>query len=357
MSLKALNVENLANFDLNSRLFELERHMTSIYHEFGFDQLADWMRKNGLKRWADILPDQATDGLSQKRFGDLKNWLSALHSMPEVGTTKFIPGASVCVEANHLNNRESEQLQAALEGLIPWRKGPYDLCGTYIDTEWRSDWKWDRLKEAIKPLEGRLVLDVGCGNGYHMWRMLEQNPARVIGIDPSPRFSVQFEMVKRLAGKSLPIDLVPTTLEAVPSNLEAFDSVFSMGVLYHRREPVEHIRELKGCLRPGGELLLESLIVASDDADALVPDGRYAKMRNVWILPSIKMMKAWLEDAGFINVRMVNESTTTIKEQRSTDWMRFESLPDFLDPKDPNKTIEGYPAPRRGIVLAEKPLK
>ena len=42
---------------------------------------------------------------------------------------------------------------------------------------------------------------------------------------------------------------------------------------------------------------------------------------------------------------------TTVEEQRSTDWMTFESLADFLDPNDANKNVEGHPAPLRDIFI------
>jgi tRNA (mo5U34)-methyltransferase len=52
---------------------------------------------------------------------------------------------------------------------------------------------------------------------------------------------------------------------------------------------------------------------------------------------------------------MVDISTTSIEEQRSTEWMKFESLKDFLDPEDPSKTVEGHPAPIRAVFVAEAP--
>ncbi|MEW8068099.1 MAG: DUF1698 domain-containing protein, partial [Candidatus Thiodiazotropha endolucinida] len=45
---------------------------------------------------------------------------------------------------------------------------------------------------------------------------------------------------------------------------------------------------------------------------------------------------------------------TTIEEQRATEWMRFESLADYLDPADRSLTIEGYPAPRRAVFVARQ---
>ena len=218
----------------------------------------------------------------------------------------------------------------------------------------KSDMKWDRLVNHISPLADKSVLDVGCGNGYHMWRMLEHKPEILIGVDPSPRFSIQFEMIKRMAGRNLPIHLVPAPLEVIPRPTHAFDTVFSMGVIYHRKDPLEHLQQLDDCLKPGGELILESLIVDGDSATCLIPDHRYAKMRNVWMLPSSEMMIRWLDAEDFENIQLVDESITTTEEQRRTEWMCFESLADFLDPYDSSRTIEGYPAPKRAIISAKK---
>ncbi|OXE29836.1 hypothetical protein CA163_26525, partial [Vibrio parahaemolyticus] len=52
---------------------------------------------------------------------------------------------------------------------------------------------------------------------------------------------------------------------------------------------------------------------------------------------------------------IVDENVTSVDEQRTTDWMTHNSLPDYLDPNDPSKTVEGYPAPRRAVLVARKP--
>ena len=240
-------------------------------------------------------------------------------------------------------------------GLHPWRKGPYNLFGMPLDTEWRSDWKWDRVLPHLAPLKGRTILDVGCGNGYHCWRMLGAGAERVIGIDPSAKFVFQFYAIKRFAGNHLPIDVLPLGIEHMPEKMAAFDTVFSMGILYHRRSPMDHLRELRQLLKPGGQLVLETLVIEGAEDQLLVPQDRYAKMPNVWFIPSPDMLLSWMSKNGLKNPRMVDISTTTIEEQRSTDWMKFESLADFLDPNDSSKTVEGHPAPVRAVFVAEAP--
>jgi len=188
--------------------------------------------------------------------------------------------------------------------------------------------------------------------------MLEAGAARVIGIDPSPRFVVQFHAVKQLLGQARgtwPIDVLPLGIEALPAKLGAFDTVFSMGVFYHRRSPMDHLRELKDALRPGGQLVLETLVIEGDLGEVLVPEGRYAKMNNVWFLPSGPSLVSWLRKAGFQEPRMVDFTPTRLQEQRRTHWMRYHSLAEFLDPSDPGKTAEGHPAPIRATFVAQAP--
>jgi len=245
-----------------------------------------------------------------------------------------------------------------LKALHPWRKGPYRIADIAIDTEWRSDWKWGRLAPHMAPLDDRLVLDVGCGNGYHCWRMAEAGARRVIGIDPTALFLAQFLAIRQLmqpmAARLVErVWMLPLGIEAMPPALSRFDTVFSMGVLYHRRSPIDHLIELRGALRPGGQLILETLVVDGDARQVLVPDGRYAKMRNVWFIPSSAMLENWLRRCGYRGVRTVDVTPTTVGEQRSTEWMTFESLADFLDPADTRLTIEGHPAPQRAVVVAE----
>ncbi len=319
-----------------------------------YQLLIDALAEGPLAPWSKQLPEQIAAGLDERRYGDLPHWRQALAQLPRLTPSRLEFKHSVTIGALEDCDSETQaQLRAALEALIPWRKGPYWIYGIHVDTEWRSDWKWDRVVPHLAPLHNRLVLDVGCGNGYHCWRMLGEGAARVIGIDPSPRFVVQFQAVKQLAGNQHPVDVLPLGIEALPPNLQAFDTVFSMGVLYHRRSPMDHLRELKEALRPGGQLVLETLVIDGGLGEVLVPEGRYAMMNNVWFLPSCASLLSWLTKVGFREARLVDVCQTSIEEQRGTDWMRFHSLENFLDPANPALTAEGHPAPIRAVFVAE----
>jgi tRNA (mo5U34)-methyltransferase len=288
--------------------------------------------------------------------GDSPGWFAHLAALPSLETDHVDLGPTLVVgRADECSAADQQALTTHLMALQPWRKGPFSLFGVAIDAEWRSDWKWQRVAPHVTPLHGRRVLDVGCGNGYYGWRMCAAGAAMVVGCDPTPLYVMQYLAVLRYLNPARP-DLcnvvLPARLDDLPSGAAAFDTVFSMGVLYHRKDPGAHLRELRDQLRPGGELVLETLIVTGEPT--LVPTGRYARMRNVRSVPDPGTLLGWVTAAGFGNAHIVDVTPTTVAEQRSTAWMPGESLAAALDPADQTRTVEGLPAPLRCVAIAVK---
>ncbi|WP_313485490.1 tRNA 5-methoxyuridine(34)/uridine 5-oxyacetic acid(34) synthase CmoB [Pseudescherichia sp.] len=321
--------------------------------EFGdfYQQIA----KSPLAHWLETLPAQIAAWQRGALHGQFKQWTNAVEFLPEMQPHRLDLLHSVTAESETpLTPGQIKRIDTLLRNLMPWRKGPFSLYGVDIDTEWRSDWKWERVLPHLSDLTGRTILDVGCGSGYHLWRMVGAGAHLAVGIDPTQLFLCQFEAVRKLLGGDQRAHLLPLGIEQLPA-LNAFDTVFSMGVLYHRRSPLEHLWQLKDQLVSEGELVLETLVVEGDERTVLIPGDRYAQMRNVYFIPSALALKNWLEKCGFVDVRIVDVCQTTTEEQRRTDWMITESLAKFLDPNDPNKTVEGYPAPLRAVLIAKKP--
>ncbi|MBI9073461.1 MAG: tRNA 5-methoxyuridine(34)/uridine 5-oxyacetic acid(34) synthase CmoB [Melioribacteraceae bacterium] len=318
-------------------------NFSNFYKTLGNTKLADWF------------PD--LDKLIQEAFmhGDFLKWKNRFESLPklEASVLDLSKGALQIGSSKDHSDEIILDLENKLREFHPWRKGPYNLFGINIDTEWRSDLKWNRLKNKIHPLTDRKVLDIGCGNGYHCWRMYDEGAKYVIGIDPYLLSVIQFYTIKNFIGEKS-VWVLPAGIEDIPGNLNYFDTVFSMGVFYHRRSPLDHLYELQSFLRNEGQLVLETLVIDGKLGEVLVPEGRYAQMRNVWFLPSCLTLESWLKRCGYKNIQLADVTKTTSEEQRKTDWMKFLSLKDFLDPNDENKTIEGYPAPMRAIFTAEK---
>ena len=294
---------------------------------------------------------------SASHHGDFERWQSAIGSMPRLTTEQLSFGDTILVQGQ-CNAAETLELHSSLFDLRPWRKGPFRLFDLHIDSEWRSDWKWQRLVRDLPEIQGHRVLDVGCGNGYFGWRLLAAGAAAVIGIDPTLLFCMQHLAVNQFI-RSDQNWVLPLRLEDLPTARTAsldFDGALSMGVIYHRRQPQEHLARLYQCIRSGGWLVLESLIVQA--AEPIYPAEmrqRYARMRNVWCVPTVDRLRQWLQAEGFTSVELLHEGETSTLEQRSTQWMDFESLTHALDPKDRSLTVEGWPRPRRALLLARRP--
>jgi len=254
----------------------------------------------------------------QVNNGNIPKWSQA------IDTIDALPKGKISLKKPYISiNKDcidSELLMDALYKLVPWRKGPFMINGLALESEWDGDMKWQRISKHIKPLKNKRVLDVGAGNGYFTLRMAMEGAKRALGIDPFLLFNYQFRAIKSMIESPLNALLLPMKLEEIPKK-PIFDTVFSMGVLYHQRDHMAHLLQLKEMMTPDAELVLETLIVEGPEDYVLVPKGRYAQMRNVYSIPSIKTLKSWLNNANFNNIRVVNVSKTTTEEQRKTPWI------------------------------------
>lgn len=310
--------------------------------------LAD-LESEGQAAWAAALRQRAREFETDQAHGLWPKWSAAIANLPTIANVQSHFDLPAVTLTGDISPADRQQLHDQLVQFKPWRKGPFHLFGIDIDTEWRSDWKWARISPHLD-LQDANVLDVGCGNGYYGWRMLAAGARRVIGLDPFPLYIAQHRVIDHYASGSQSY-VLPGTDADLPKRLEAFDVAFSMGVLYHRTSPIDHLKSMLQSLRPGGKLVLETLIIDRPDSQVLIPEDRYAKMRNVWFIPSLTMLERFLNRCGFRDVHVVDVSVTTIDEQRRTKWMEFESLGDFLSP-DQTTTIEGDPPPTRATVIA-----
>lgn len=286
--------------------------------------------------------------------GDLARWQAALERVMELAPEEL---TNWQVRDNYLQlarktpQKAKAALEQALQQLHPWRKGPLAIGPVDIDTEWRSDWKWQRLKPHLD-FTGKHVLDVGSGNGYYGYRMLDAGATSVIGIDPTLLFVMQARLMQYCSGH--PNNWVlPMTLEQLPKSVQGFDIALSLGVLYHRKKPIEHLKHLLQCVKPGGQMVVETFVLPPGWGEALEVD-RYARMRNVYQIPSVERLCQWMEQAGWENIRIVDLCRTSTREQRSTDWMRFESLIESLSAVDQKLTVEGLPGPIRCMCIGDR---
>jgi tRNA (mo5U34)-methyltransferase len=250
-----------------------------------------------------------------------------------------------------LDEPRQADLQNSLQRLKPWRKGPFEIFGIPLESEWDSSIKWDRLAGHLESQAGKRILDIGSSCGYYMFRMAAQKPALILGLEPYLNFYFQFQALWRY----LPLEnlhCLPLKLDELPVLRRCFDTVLCMGILYHRRSPLDTLLQIHQLMVPEGQLVLETLIMEGEGEVALFPEKRYARMKNVFFIPTVACVTHWLQRTGFADIRCVDIAKTTTSEQRKTDWIDTRSLEDFLDPLDSSKTVEGYPAPVRAMVLA-----
>lgn len=326
--------------------------------------------------WLTRLPTWLNDIKDKANYAHAPAYQASVARLPTLTVDKVNLDSDKLTIETTLTSSQRKQTMALLKQLMPWRKGPFQIGRDldnentddenkdnkntsepiFIDTEWHSDWKWQRVAPHLSKLKGRRILDVGGGSGYHGWRMAGAGADTVIVIDPSCLFYHQFMAIRHFVGNNddYRTHYIPVPLEALPEHSQLFDTVFSMGVLYHRQSPFEHLQQLRGQLVKGGELVLETLVVEGDANTVLVPHDRYAQMNNVYFLPSVAALIGWLEKIGFTDVRCVDVAVTSVEEQRQTEWMTYHSLADFLDSNDSTKTIEGYPAPMRATLIAKR---
>tara|TARA_B100000674_G_scaffold496175_2_gene525623 strand:- start:10564 stop:11547 length:984 start_codon:yes stop_codon:yes gene_type:complete len=275
-----------------------------------------------------------------------QRFLSVLHDLPNGGGRLVSPiDGAVSIQCDFQLD------ESTLKRLNPWRKGPFNINGLKIDAEWQSHMKWDRFSPYLSQLSNARVLDIGCGNGYYMFRMLEHKPLSVLGIDPSHLTMFQFLAIQQFIQSSI-LHYLPLGWSDLDAFSLFFDAVFCMGIMYHHRSPMALLQSIRSIGVLGGTLFFDTLIMDGTDEFALFPKGRYAKMPNVYFIPTMACLKNMLQRSGFSNIDVLSIDRTTIEEQRATPWTFEQSLEHFLDPKDKTKTIEGYPAPLRIALVA-----
>lgn len=280
----------------------------------------------------------------------------ALEVLSQVKTNFFdFSDDTVCIgRAEELNVFNEKDLINVLKTFMPWRKGPFNLFGIDINAEWRSDLKWSRILPHLFPLRGKRIADIGCNNGYYLFRIAHFEPLMAIGFDPTARYWYTFQFLQRYAKvPSLHFELLG--VEHIALFEDFFHTVFCLGILYHHQDPLKILKDIKTSMVCGGQLIVESQGMEGDDSIALFPEKRYGKVPGTYFIPTVSCLMNWMKRAGFKEIECFYVHKMSSREQRKTPWMIFESFDDFIDPTDSSKTVEGYPAPIRIYIKAIKP--
>jgi tRNA (mo5U34)-methyltransferase len=293
----------------------------------------------------------ALEGLNSHEFKPL---LENLRSTSHFKATSFCfsrPKIEIGRPAD-LSSFQHQILEGALRDLMPWKKGPFDFFGHSIDSEWRSDWKWERLEKILPKMQDKVIADIGCNNGYYMLRMATHHPRLVIGLEPFLKHYITFKMIQNFT--DLPnLRFEPLGLEDIDLFPKFFDVVFCLGILYHQTDPISALCKIHHSLKRGGSVIIDCQGIPGNDSVALTPAKKYAGAKGVWFLPTLPCLENWIKRARFQSVECFYAERLLPEEQRTTPWAPVKSLQDFLTP-DLKNTVEGYPAPMRFYVRAKK---
>ena len=282
---------------------------------------------------------------------NIKPRWEAIRGLPKINDVQIKIGDSIEIILNNLSLEDEKYIYDTAKLIQPWRKGPFQISTTFIDSEWQSYIKYDLLKPYFN-ITNKIVGDIGCNNGYYLFKMMAENPKKLVGFDPSSIPYCQFKFLEHFIQSGIKYELLG--IEHVEFYEHKFDILFCLGVLYHRPNPIGSLKSLYKGLNWGGELILDTFMIDGEDEICLTPKKRYSKIPNIYFIPTVNALKNWCYRAGFEEVEVLEISKTKLEEQRKTEWINTESLDDFLDNEDDSKTVEGYPAPKRVYIKAKK---
>jgi tRNA (mo5U34)-methyltransferase len=300
----------------------------------------------------DAIRKERNKWLSWKNIVPMRKALDNLNKITLDTNIKILNSDCLTIgNSSSVSTQELEIIETSAKALIPWRKGPFNFCGLHLDSEWKSNLKYNLLRPHFN-LKNKIVADVGCNNGYYMFRMLEDKPKRLVGFDPSAIFKTQFDFVNFFIKSNIKYELLG--VEHLEFYEHKFDFIFMLGVLYHRSDPIASLKSLNRALNKNGEIIVDSFMIDGEEEVALCPHERYNMMPNIYFIPTVNCFKNWLHRAGFVNIEVIEITKTDDNEQRVTPWTFGKSLDDFLDQENKDKTLEGYPAPKRVYLKASK---
>ncbi len=158
--------------------------------------------------------------------------------------------------------------------------------------------KPEQVVAALHLEPGQAVADIGAGPGYFALRLARAvgPEGRVYGVDIEPHFIAELERLAGLAG--LP-NVVPVLTRPDSPGLPsaAVDLAFFCSVYRHVVDRVGYLRELRGCLRPGGRVAILEWRTTDASGGALRPPKAPHPPMAERLAP--QQVEEELEEAGF----------------------------------------------------------
>jgi cyclopropane fatty-acyl-phospholipid synthase-like methyltransferase len=120
----------------------------------------------------------------------------------------------------------------------------------WVDHHFRRDMyeRFERTFMALAPLDGKTVLDIGCGSGPYAVECARRGAARVVGLDAAKGM---LALARQRAAKMGLIERCQFISGQFPdaSPNEVFDHTIVMGVMDYVPDPLGFLRALAGCTR------------------------------------------------------------------------------------------------------------
>ncbi len=121
--------------------------------------------------------------LKWHEWNNIKSLRAELEILPNINDATFSLENTIKISSENISNEENRQIKDLAWALRPWRKGPFDIFNTFIDSEWKSFIKYNLLEPHFD-LKDKCVADIGCNNGYYLFKMLKHKPKKLVGFDP-----------------------------------------------------------------------------------------------------------------------------------------------------------------------------
>jgi tRNA (mo5U34)-methyltransferase len=158
------------------------------------------------------------------------------------------------------------------------------------------------------------VLDIGCRDGYFSFEM-ERRGAEVIGVDYALSDTTGFDVAAKILDSKVPY-MVDNVYTLEPEKYGLFDIVLFLGVIYHLRNPLLALDQIRKMIKPGGLLFVESALTTDNSLKNLeIPVWRFYPRdtlnndeTNKWA-PNIAGLQFVVEEAEFITKKSLDQGS------------------------------------------------